>query len=248
MVGSDHRPVISFLEDKLLRKKRGQFRFDKRWIGQEGLMESIVSGWTENQEGQSGDFITKINNCRHEISSWRKDNQPYGKENIQNLQQALEDVQTDNNRTQEDIREISRKLQEAYKDEEEHWHQKSRNMWYSSGDLNTKFYHALTKQRRIRNKIVGLHDEAGNWITDENGVEKVAVDYFDGLFNSTNPTEFDSFLEEIGSSISPQMNQRLLRVAMEEEVRQALFMMHPEKAPGPDGMTALFFSAFLACH
>ena len=37
------------------------------------------------------------------------------------------------------------------------------------------------------------------------------------------------------------MNHRLLRVATEEEVRQALFMMHPEKAPGPDGMTALFF-------
>ena len=87
------------------------------------------------------------------------------------------------------------------------------------------------KQRRIRNKIVGFHDKAGNWITNENGVEKVAVDYFDGLFNSTNPTEFDSFLEEIGSSISLQMNQRLLRVATEEEVRQALFMIHPKKAP-----------------
>ena len=120
--------MIAFLEDKLSRKKRGQFRFDKRWIGQARLMESIVSGWTENQEGQPGDFITKINNCRHEISSWRKDNQPYGKEKIQNLQQALEDVQTDNNRSQEDIIEISRKLQEAYKDEEEYWHQKSRNM------------------------------------------------------------------------------------------------------------------------
>ena len=60
-------------------------------------------------------------------------------------------------------------------------------MWHSSGDLNTKFYHALTKQRRIRNKIVGLYNEAGNWVTEENGVEKVAVDYFDGLFSSTNP-------------------------------------------------------------
>ena len=46
-------------------------------------------------------------------------------------------------------------------------------MWYSSGDLNTKFYHALTKQRRVRNRIVGLHDADGNWITEENGVEKV---------------------------------------------------------------------------
>ncbi|WZZ64930.1 hypothetical protein YC2023_076300 [Brassica napus] len=37
------------------------------------------------------------------------------------------------------------------------------------------------------------------------------------------------------------MNQWLLRLATEEEVREALFMMHLEKAPGPDGMTALFF-------
>ena len=154
----------------------------------------------------------------------------------------LEEVQTDNDRSQEEILEVSQELQEAYKDKEEYWHQKSRNMWYSSGDLNTKLYHALTKQRQIRNKIVGLHDESGNWITDENGVEKIVVDYFEGLFTTTNPTEFDSFLDEIVPSISPQMNQILMRTATEEEVCQALFMMHPERAPGPDGMTALFSS------
>ena len=117
-------------------------------------------------------------NCRHEIATWRKNNPPYGKEKIADLQRALEEVQTDNNRSQEDIIEVSRKLQEAYKDEEDYWHQKSRNMCYSSGDLNTKFYHALTKQRWVCNRILGLYDEAGNWITEEKGVEKVAVDYF----------------------------------------------------------------------
>ena len=76
----------------------------------------------------------------------------------------------------------------------------------------------------------------------------MAVDYFDDLFSTTGPTEFDSFWKEIAPSISPQMNQILLRIAMEEEVRQDLFMMHPEKAPSPDGMTALFFSTFLACY
>ena len=54
-------------------------------------------------------------------------------------------------------------------------------------------------------------------------------------------TEFDDFLTEVTPGITPQMNQRLLRLATEDEVREALFMMHPEKAPGPDGMTALFF-------
>ena len=136
---------------------------------------------------------------------------------------------------------MSRKLQEAYKDEEEYWHQKNRNMWYSSGDLNTKFYHALTKQRRVRNRIVGLYDGDGNWITEDNGVEKVAVDYFEELFTTTSPSGFEEFLSEVTPGITPQMNQRLMRIATEEEVREALFMMHPEKAPGPDGMTALFF-------
>ena len=37
------------------------------------------------------------------------------------------------------------------------------------------------------------------------------------------------------------MNQRLIRIATEDEVWHALFMMHPEKTNGPDGMTVLFF-------
>ena len=114
-------------------------------------------------------------------------------------------------------------------------------MWYASGDLNTKFYHALTRQRRVRNRIVGLHDVDGNWITEENGVERVAINYFEDLFSTTSPSDFDSFLTEVTPTITPQMNQNLLRLATEDEVKEALFMMHPEKAPGPDGMTALFF-------
>ena len=49
-----------------------------------------------------------------------KDNPPNGKDKINELQQALVEVQTDNSRSQEDILEVSRKLQDAYKDEEEY--------------------------------------------------------------------------------------------------------------------------------
>ena len=173
-------------------------------------MESIERGWGEFSEENPADFVSKITNRRHEISTWRKNNPPYGKERIGELQKALEEVQTNNNRTQEDILEVSRKLQEAYMDEEDFWQQKSRNTWNTSGDLNTKFYHALTKQRRARNRIVGLYDSDGNWIVEEQGVEKLAVDYFDDLFHTTTPTDFDGFLDEITPSITPQLNQRLL--------------------------------------
>ena len=72
--------------------------------------------------------MAKISNCRHEIARWRKNNPPYRKEKISELQKALEEVQSDDTRSQEDIVEVSRKLQEAYKDEEEYWQQKNRNM------------------------------------------------------------------------------------------------------------------------
>ena len=80
----------------------------------------------------------------------------------------MEKVQTNNNRTQEDILEVSRKLHEAYKNEDNFWQQKNCNMWYTSWDLNTKFYHAITKHLRARNRIVGLYDtDDGNWIIEE---------------------------------------------------------------------------------
>ena len=95
-------------------------------------------------------------------------------------------------------------------------------MWSSSGDLNTKFYHALTKQRRVRNRIVGLYNAAENWITEDSMVEKVVVDYFENLFSNTSPSGFESFLAEVTTSITPQMNQRLQRLATESEVKEAL--------------------------
>ena len=119
MVASDHRPVVAYLEDKVVRRK-GQFRFDKRQIGQVGLMESITIGWLDCSGGRENGIVEKIRNCRHEIDKWRKNNPPYGKEKINQLQKGLEEVHTDNTKSQQDILEVSRKLQEAYKDEEDY--------------------------------------------------------------------------------------------------------------------------------
>lgn len=72
-----------------------------------------------------GDFVAKLSNCHHEISRWTTNNSPYRKEKISKIQQALEEVQSDDSRTQEEIIEVSRKLHEAYKDEEDYLQQKS---------------------------------------------------------------------------------------------------------------------------
>ena len=44
--------------------------------------------------------------------------------------------------------------------------------------------------------------------------------------------------------VTLEMNSTLLQRYNPEEVKQALFQMHPSKAPGPDGMSHFFFQKF----
>ena len=40
------------------------------------------------------------------------------------------------------------------------------------------------------------------------------------------------------------MNRKLIRPIYETEIKEAVFSMHPNKAPGPDGMSPFFFQRF----
>ena len=51
-------------------------------------------------------------------------------------------------------------------------------------------------------------------------------------------------LEGIPHSITQEMNTNLTKSVKEEEIKVALFSMQPDKAPGQDGMTPLFFQCF----
>ncbi|CAA7044914.1 unnamed protein product [Microthlaspi erraticum] len=83
--------------------------------------------------------------------------------------------------------------------------------------------------------MVGLHDKTDNWVTGEKEMEKVAVDYFSDLFTTTSPDDFTDILEGIPAVITETDNALLMRPASEEEVRAALFLMNPEKAPDRTG-------------
>lgn len=57
----------------------------------------------------------------------------------------------------------------------------------------------------------------------------MAVNYFEFFFSSSFSTHIAEVLEEVPSMILAQMNKGLAAYATKEEVRKALFMMHPEK-------------------
>lgn len=67
------------------------------------------------------------------------------------------------------------------------------------------------------------------------------------LFRSTNPGDArqrQQLLDAVQPSVTELMNEHLMKEFTEEEVKQAVDSIGDLKAPGPDGMPAVFYKQF----
>jgi len=53
-----------------------------------------------------------------------------------------------------------------------------------------------------------------------------------------------SVLDVVDRRVTPNMNNALLQRYTLNEVRRALFQMHPSKSPNPDGISPFFFQKY----
>ena len=70
------------------------------------------------------------------------------------------------------------------------------------------------------------------------------LQYYERLFTSSGPTDFEEILDAVQHKVTPRMNQVLVREFIEVEVKNAIKQMYPLKFPGPDGMPPLFYQHF----
>jgi hypothetical protein len=111
------------------------------------------------------------------------------------------------------------------------------------GDLNTKFFHLSASVRAKSKKIDKLVNEANIEVTTQPEICEVAMNYFDQLFKA-NASTHDPVLSLIGPRVTQEDNDRLVAPFTREELKEALFQMHPDKAPGPDGFNPTFYQQF----
>ena len=242
--GSDHRPVLARIQSRDVRVQRS-FKFDKRWLGKDGLEDAIKDGWGISSSGRgASELHFKISNVRRAISRWKRANPTNSAKKIEDIKALLETAQTEDGASSEEILNLKWNLCSAYREEELYWKQMSRVLWLKEGDRNTKFFHASTKQRRGRNRIIKLRNPAGGWVEDDEGVERVATTYFQNLFTTSSPGNPEDALRYINAQVTPDINTSLTRPVLDTEIRKAIDEINPEKAPGPDGMTGTFYQAF----
>ncbi|GJY49333.1 reverse transcriptase [Tanacetum coccineum] len=112
------------------------------------------------------------------------------------------------------------------------------------GDKNTRFFHTRATSRNKRNSILRLKDEDGRWVENADDVCDLVSVYFSNLFSSSSPQDCDSMVESIDQRLTGDDILSLKKHVTTEEVYDAQMQMAPTKAPGPDGMFALFFQKF----
>ncbi|XP_027166343.1 uncharacterized protein LOC113766338 [Coffea eugenioides] len=237
---SDHAILMVDTNPEPTRKKR-RFYFDQRWTKNPEMKEVIQGAWRTVQTGsRMYKMVRKIKAVRVAILEWRRKVQGNSKVKIKELKEKLKQVKEGHESgIKSRVTEIKNQLSKAYKEEELYWSQKSRSKWLKEGDRNTAYFHTTVKAKRRRNTISTLEKQDGTWCKTEEEIEVELSQYYKDLFTTTNPADFEEILKEISCTISRQMNEKLIKPVEEKDIRQALFSMHPNKAPGQDGRQIL---------
>lgn len=79
------------------------------------------------------------------------------------------------------VREAQRELDRAFDKHEEFWRVRSRSKWMIKGDRNTKYFHHHTSQRKSKNFIDSLIDDAGIVLQEDAELRDHIVTFYNNL-------------------------------------------------------------------
>src|SRR6266540_5064554 len=120
-----------------------------------------------------------------------------------------------------------------------------RSSMFKRGDNNTKYFHLIANGKHRKKKIFQLEQDEGT-IVGEEKLKLYITNYYKQLFGLPAPNNF-TMMENITHDI-PQLtseeNDMLTATFTEQEVKDAVFQMEHNKAPGPDGFPAEFYQTF----
>ena len=79
---------------------------------------------------------------------------------------------------------------------------------------------------------------------DEQEIHNLITNFYKDLFCSCAGNRYDELLSQVELKVTPLMNQILMKEFTDDEIKAALDSMGDLKAPGMDGMPALFFKQY----
>jgi hypothetical protein len=140
---------------------------------------------------------------------------------------------------------LNARLMQLLREEEIKWYQRSKANKLLQGDSNTRYFHLVANGKRRKSHIFQLED-GDRIIKGEDPLKSYIVDYYKNLFGPSDSGMFslDEDNRDDITQISPEDNEKLVAMFTEQDVKEVVFKMKHNIAPGPDGFPAEFYQIF----
>ncbi|GJR98189.1 RNA-directed DNA polymerase, eukaryota, reverse transcriptase zinc-binding domain protein [Tanacetum coccineum] len=234
-------------ESDVMKLKKKAFKFANFVAEKEEFLNIIRKAWDNQFKGcHMFKTVKKFKSLKAELKklAW-KDGNIFDK--VQELKLQLKDLQTkiDDDPYSKELRVKESKCiheyVEAMKDEEKLLYQKAKIKWLKVGDKNNAYFHRALKSRNHRNRINAIKDTQGNLFQGEEVAEQF-VNHFKIFLGVEVPVnDVGPYLPLIKKKLSSNDADFMVREVCDEEIKEALFQIDGNKAPGPDGLSSLFF-------
>ncbi|XP_020240887.1 uncharacterized protein LOC109819544 [Asparagus officinalis] len=247
---SDHSPgLISIFDDFKLGKR--PFKFFNMWIKHENFLPVVSSIWQNEVKGYKMFSVwSKLKLLRSSLKDLNRKHFNNIGEQVQRAKLALEEVQNDLqsnlmcsnliNREKECLASYNKLLD----CELSYYQQKSRIAWSIKGDRCTDLFHKILECNRHHNRVLALYKNTGERMTDSDEIAKEFVSYYQNLMGRATDTIMpDMNVIKLGPCLSDSQANLLQRAVSKEEIKEAIFSMSDNRAPGPDGYGACFFKS-----
>ncbi|KAK6157401.1 hypothetical protein DH2020_011649 [Rehmannia glutinosa] len=237
---------LFFLGLNSIHRKPAAFRFQKMWIRHHSFLDTIRDVWDAPTGTQGmpnlhhklirvkqrltwwnwnifGNIFSKLHEAEQKVASCEQlfDSQPSPELHL-NLKKAIAELTL------------------ATKIHEDFWHQKSACKWLVEGERNTRYFHNLVKQKRLKGRIHSILDN-GNTLTEEEDIIKSAAAYFQNILSddgTCSPFMSDFSIPSIPEHVDLS---HLCDLSSHSEIKSAIFSLNAEGVAGPDGFSAIFY-------
>ncbi|VFQ66081.1 unnamed protein product [Cuscuta campestris] len=245
---SDHSPMLLQCGSPSSGRSK-TFRFFNMWLKHEDFSGLVSQSWGTGVIGSKQfSLCSKLKRLKQPLKTLNKT--AFGHISRRALE-AKEDyslamkeiLSAPNNQSLLDAAEVKRKKANFLMNAElEFFQQKAKCDFLMKSDRCISYFHSLVKKNRKKNSVPFLIKEDGAKTTSNVEVVGCLLDFYTNLFGSSSPVEpIDGEVLAAGPTVPTSYHSVLLAEITLQEVRDVVFEIGNDKAPGPDGYTAAFY-------
>ena len=249
----DHTPIVLNTGASAHMNNQPQFKFERGWFLRDGFFDMVANIWQSEIKGDTNmeRWQNKIRAlCKH-LWGWARHTAGHYKKEKKKLLSLIDSLDKKAEASPLSDNEINMKhyLKERLvillREEEMKWYERAKMNTLLQGDDNTQFFHLVANGKHRKQHIYQLEREDGIIVGDEQ-LKSYITDYYKGLFGPSedNTISLQENLTDDIPQVSSAENDILISPFSEQEIREAVFQMEHNKAPGPDGFPAEFYQVF----